>query len=130
MTPEAVFLGLLGLTVALLGGVAWTGRQRRLRPHLILVACAVASLALAIVAALRVGERYDLAAASWITPVHLGIARVATVSFMVPLVTGPFVVASRLRPRLHHWAAWAAIGLTVAAAATGAWMLWLAPATY
>jgi hypothetical protein len=127
LTPEAAFLGLLGATVGFLALAAWNGRKRRIPLHLVFVACSLASLVVAIVFALRVGERYDLAAAGLITPVHLTLARVATASYLGPLVTGPLVLAGRLRGPVHHRLAWLAFGLTVAATITGAWMLLAAP---
>lgn len=127
MSPEVAFLSLLGTTVACLGLAAWNGIRRRIRVHLVWVACSLASLVAAIVFALRVGERYDLAAAGAITPVHLTLARIATASYLGPLVTGPLVLKGRLRGRVHHRLAWLAFGLTVAATLTGAWMLLAAP---
>ncbi|MEZ6016265.1 MAG: hypothetical protein R3F49_14190 [Planctomycetota bacterium] len=127
MNPEVAFLGLLCATVGFLGLAAWTGRQRRIRPHLVCVACAILGLGGAISFALQVGERYDLAAAGLITPVHLTLARVATATYLGPLITGPLVLAGRLRGRWHHRLAWLAFGLTIAATVTGAWMLLAAP---
>jgi len=126
MTPEVTFLGLLLTTVVMLVFAAWTGRRRRLRPHLVFVAGSLIALASAIYFALQVGERYDLEAAGVITPVHLTIARIATVSYLGPLITGPLVVWRRIPPRWHHRLAWTAFGLTVAATVTGIWMLALA----
>lgn len=123
MSPEAAFLGLLGATVGFLSLAAWYGRKRRIPLHLVFVACSLVSLGAAIVFALRVGERYDLEAAGLITPVHLTLARIATASYLGPLVTGPLVLAGRLRGPVHHRLAWLAFGLTVAATITGAWML-------
>lgn len=123
MNPEIGFIGLLGFTVACLACAAWTGRRRRIRPHLIAVLGAVLGLVGAIAFALRVGERYDLATAGVITPVHLTLARIATAAYLGPLITGPLVLAGRLRGRWHHRLAWTAIVLTVAATVTGAWML-------
>ena len=127
MSPEASFLGLLGATIAFLSLAAWNGRRRRIPLHLVFVACSLASLATSIVFALRVGELYDLAAAGLITPVHLTLARIATLSYLGPLVTGPLVLGRRLRGPVHHRFAWLAFGLTVAATITGAWMLLAAP---
>ncbi len=127
MSPEASFLSLLGATIAFLSLAAWNGRKRRIPLHLVFVACSLVSLGAAIVFALRVGERYDLAAAGLITPVHLTLARIATASYLGPLITGPLVLAGRLPGRAHHRLAWLAFGLTVAATITGAWMLLAAP---
>jgi hypothetical protein len=123
VTPEVAFLGLLLGTVGLLVLAAITGRRRRIALHLCFVTLSLASLAAAIAAALRVGERWDLASAGVITPIHLNLARLATFSYLWPLVTGVLVLMGRLRPRWHHIGAWLAFGLTVAATITGAWML-------
>ena len=123
MTPEITFIGLLVVTVGFLLGAAITGRRKTPRPHLAFVACAVLSLAGAIAAALRLGDLYDLEAAGWITPVHLTIARIATAAYLIPLTTGPLVWSGRMGASWHRRGAWLAIGLTLIATFTGAWML-------
>ncbi|MDF1836292.1 MAG: hypothetical protein P1V35_00350, partial [Planctomycetota bacterium] len=85
---EVGFLGFLVLTVMLLSGVAWTGFKAKRRLHLRLVVLTVVSLAMAIRYALLVGPHYDLESAGVITPIHMATARIATASYLFPLITG------------------------------------------
>ncbi|MEO0650035.1 MAG: hypothetical protein AAFZ65_05105 [Planctomycetota bacterium] len=123
MDPTTGFLFFLGLTVVLLGAVAWTGFTKRIALHIPLVVASVASLGGAIVFALRLGDLYDLESAGLITPVHLTLAKVATAAYVLPLVTGVQTMFDRERRHRHKQAAFIALGLTLAATATGAWML-------
>ncbi|MEM9799744.1 MAG: hypothetical protein AAGA20_05410 [Planctomycetota bacterium] len=123
MTPEAGFLTALLTTVALLVGAAVMGRSRRIRAHVAFVVCAVASLAVAIACALRLGQLYDLEAAGVITPIHLTIARITTLIYLWPLVTGPLAARGRVPKRVHHAGAYLALGMTLLATATGVLML-------
>ncbi|MEZ5973678.1 MAG: hypothetical protein R3F17_05690 [Planctomycetota bacterium] len=126
MSPVAGFLGFLILTVLVLVGVAWTGMRAKRGLHLTLVAAAVASLAMAIRFALKVGQHFDLEAAGAITPVHMAMARIATASYLLPLASGIATLRnSRFRP-LHRRLAWLVFGLTLLATVTGAAMLLLA----
>ncbi len=127
MSPEPVFLGFLGLTVLLLVAVAITGKRKRLRAHVVLVGAAVGSLGAAIYFALRVGQRYDLEAAGSITPIHMTMARVATASYLLPLISGMMTWRDRRYRRWHGRFAVLVIAMTVAATVTGALMLWMAP---
>ncbi len=123
MGTEVGFLTALLATVVFLVLAAVKGHQRRIRIHVAFVGCALASLAVTIMFALRVGELYDLEAAGVITPIHLGIARVTTVVFLWPLVTGPMLMRGWVKPRLHRIGAYLALGLTIAATVTGVLML-------
>jgi len=123
MGPIGGFVTSLLVTVAFLVAAAWTGRLRRIRAHVALVSSSVASLAVAIYFALRVGEIYDLEAAGIITPIHLNLARVTTLAYLWPLITGPLAARGQVAPRVHHLGAYVALGLTVAATITGVMML-------
>ncbi len=123
MGTEAGFLTALLATVVFLGLAAVKGHQRQIRTHIALVGCALASLVVTIVFALRVGELYDLEAAGVITPIHLMIARVTTVVFLWPLITGPLLLRGWIKPRLHRIGAYLALGMTIAATVTGVMML-------
>lgn len=125
MTATTGFLFFLGLTVALLIAVAITGFTKRIALHIPLVIASVASLGGAIVYALRLGELYDLEAAGPITPIHLTLAKIATAAYLLPLVTGLQALFARTghNRKRHRIAAFIALGLTVAATVTGAWML-------
>ncbi|MBK7877633.1 MAG: hypothetical protein IPJ77_18245 [Planctomycetes bacterium] len=127
VSPGTGFVVCFGLTLALLGVVVVTGLKARRALHLTCVVLTVAALGATIYYAYGLGKIYDLAAAGWITPVHLSLARANTVALLVPVVTGirtMFVPATRA---LHRRMAFLVIGLTVLTAITGAWMLWLAP---
>lgn len=123
MGPEIGFLTALLVTVAFLGGAAVTGRRRQIKAHVGFVGLSVASLAVAIVFAIRLGEYYDLEAAGRITPIHLTLARVTTLVYLWPLVTGPLAARGKIAPRIHRAGAWTALLLTVAATVTGVLML-------
>ncbi len=123
MTPEAGFLTALLVTVGFLVGAAITGRKRIIHHHVKFVAGAVVSLGVAIFFALKVGERYDLEAAGWITPFHKTLAKITTAMYLWPLITGPMARKGKIRPSVHRTGAWLALGLTVAATVTGVIML-------
>ena len=122
------FLLFLVLTVVWLGVVVWTGRTGRFPLHLLFVALALFSLGMAIVYAPRLGELYDLDAAGWITPFHLTLAKVTTVLYVLPLVTGPMTWRDPRHRAVHRRAAWLVLGMTVLSTVTGAAMLLAAPA--
>ncbi|MDG1049619.1 MAG: hypothetical protein P8M11_05620 [Planctomycetota bacterium] len=123
MGPVAGFVVALLVTVAFLVGAMVTGRLRRIRAHVLMVLGSVGSLGVAIYFALSVGEVYDLEAAGVITPIHLGLARITTVAYLWPLLTGPLAARGKVPSRAHHVGAYVALGLTVAATVTGVMML-------
>ncbi len=123
MSPHAGFLLSLAATLALLAGVVVTGLRAKRRQHIPLVVCAVLSLGVTIYFAERLGEIYDLSTAGWITPVHLMLAVVTTLAYLLPIATG---IATLCRPAFRPWHRRAAIlvlTLTALTAATGTWML-------
>ena len=128
MSPDLGFPLFLGVTVLLLGGAVFTGFRAKLPLHLTFVVSAVASLCAAIYFAILLGDLYDLETAQPITFIHLWIAKFATLSFLLPLVTGLRTLRKRTpkNKRAHLVCAMIAVVLTVAATVTGAWMLWLA----
>jgi hypothetical protein len=127
MSPVAgTFLGFLILTVALLGGVVATGSKGRLLPHLVLVGATLACLATTIYWAERLGDEYDLASAGWVTNVHLFLAKLTTLAYLLPLATGLRTLRNRARRPAHRTAAYFTLGLTLVTFVTGAAMLLLA----
>ena len=127
MSPERGFVLFLGLTLALLGVVVFTGLSARRRVHLTTVALAVVSLGVTIYHAEAMGDHYDLAAAGAITPVHLAIAKLTTLAYLAPVVTGVLTIRdARWRPR-HRVCAFLVLAMTVATAITGTWMVLAAP---
>lgn len=127
MSPELGFVVFLAVTLALLGLVVVTGFAARRRVHLTAVVLAVASLGTTIYFAESMGDHYDLAAAGAITPVHLAIAKLTTLAYLAPVVTGLLTIRDpRWRPR-HRIAAFVVLTMTVATAVTGTWMVLAAP---
>ena len=123
MDPDLGFPLFLGLTVAILALVVWTGVKGRVRLHLPLVGSALASLGVTIWFAERLGERYDLEGAGLITPVHLTVAKVTTLAYLLPIATGLRTLRDRRHKRLHFRAAMLVLGMTLLTAVTGTWML-------
>lgn len=124
MSAEQGFVAFLALTLACLGAVVATGLRHRRRPHLLAVVAAVACLGTTIFYAEQMGDHYDLEAAGWITPLHLLVAKVCTLAYLGPVVTGILTWRDAARHRrLHRRLAFAVLGLTVATAITGTWML-------
>lgn len=124
----AGFIGMFLLTVVLLLSVAWTGLHAQRARHLRLVVLTVLSLGVTIVFAERLGKSYDLQAAGQIYPVHLFLAKTATLSYLLPATTGVLTLRNARWRKLHGRIAWVVILLTVAAAVTGTWMILEAPA--
>lgn len=120
---EIGFMAALVTTVLLLLAAAIAGRKRRIRGHVMFVACAVSSLGVAIYFALQTGKLYDLESAGLITPIHLNLARGTTAFYLAPLVTGPLAYRGRIDRRVHRALAWTAIGLTLASTGTGIAMI-------
>lgn len=126
ITPMTGFVTFLLLTVVLLLATAWTGKRAMRGIHLPLVACTVAGLATAIYYALALGPLYDLDGAGWIYPVHITLARVATASYLAPLLSGIATIRNGRHRALHGKIAGVVILLTVLAAITGVWMILVA----
>ncbi|MBI5364114.1 MAG: hypothetical protein HZA53_13115 [Planctomycetes bacterium] len=127
MSPGAGFLVCFLLTLALLGCVVATGLRARRALHLTCVGLTVAALGATIYFAYGLGRIYDLEKAGWITPVHHVLARTNTAALLLPVITGILTIRRPATRPLHRRAAYFVIALTVVTAATGGWMLWLAP---
>ncbi len=126
MSDQQGFLGFLLLTVALLVLVAWTGHKAKRKLHIILVVVTVLSLASSIRFALLTGRHYDLESAGIITPIHMFVARAATICYLLPVVTGVLTIRKPSYRKLHGKVALLVIAVTVLATITGAMMLWKA----
>lgn len=122
----ALFVLFLLVTVAILAVVVVTGLQARRRAHVPAVISLVVSLGLAIFFAERLGEHYDVESAGWITPVHLTIAKITTVGYLVPVATGLWTLRHPGTRKLHGRVAFAIVALTVLTAVTGVTMVALA----
>lgn len=126
MTPIASFALAFGVTLIALGVVVWSGLRANRRVHIPAVGFTLASLGVTIYYAYQLGHTLDLASAGVITPIHLTLARVATVALLLPIATGIrtlFVPSGR---KLHARLAWFALALVVATAITGVIMVSLA----
>jgi hypothetical protein len=123
MSAERGFVTFLILTLACLGVVVVTGLKARRRVHIAAVVSAVACLGVTIFHAEQMGDHYDLAAAGAITPIHLTIAKLCTLAYLGPLITGVLTWRDARHRRLHRTLAFTVLGLTVATAITGTWML-------
>jgi len=111
------------LTVVLLVATAWTGKLARRRAHLSLVACTISSLSATIYYAVQLGDSYNLESAGTIYHVHMILARVATLSYVAPIVSGIATIRNGRHRALHGKIALMVIVLTVSAACTGVWMI-------
>jgi hypothetical protein len=127
MSPVLGFCLTLACTVLLLAGVVVSGKLGRLKLHLPLVGLTLASLALTIWYAEKLGELYDLEAAGAITPVHLAFAKIATAAYLAPLATGIATLRDRRYRAKHRLAAFSVLALTAITALTGTWMILAAP---
>jgi heme A synthase len=123
VTATVGFVLFLLVTLALLGGVVATGLAAKRRLHLPLVVLAVASLGVTIFYAEQLGREYDLEAAGWITPVHLTLAKITTLAYLLPIATGIATIRDGKRRPMHRKVAFAVLALTVLTAATGTWMI-------
>jgi hypothetical protein len=127
VTPGIGFLVCFALTLVFLGLVFVTGFRARRALHVACVLATLGALYVTIQYAYDLGHAYDLPAAGWITPVHLGLAKLNTAAFLLPIATGLRTVFVPTTRRLHKKLAIGVLGLTIVTAITGAIMLWLAP---
>ena len=123
MSPAYGFVLFLFVTLAFLGAVVVTGRQGRRRIHIGLVACALAGLGTTIYFAERLGEIYDVRTAGVITPIHLTLAKVTVLAYLLPIVTGVLTWRNIAWKPLHAKFAYTVLTLTVLTAVTGSVML-------
>lgn len=119
----ALFVASLLVTLLLVVLALVTGRRARRRAHVRTVVAVFVSLLVTILCAERLGRSYDLAAAGTITPVHLTLAKITTLAFLGPVVTGLCLWRDpRWRP-WHRRTVALALGLTSVALVTGTWMI-------
>jgi heme A synthase len=110
--------------------VLWTGLRWRIKRrralHLSLVGLTVALLVWTIAAALQLGKGYDLETAGAIYPVHMLLAKLATLSLLAPVATGVVTLRTGESHRHHRTGAFSAFVLIVLSAITGIWMILVA----
>ncbi len=126
MTPTIAFALAFLVTLVLLAVVAWSGTRAKRRVHIPAVIAAYASLAVTIYYAYALGDTLDLASAGIITPIHLLLARAATVALLVASASGLRTIFRPKARRLHKRLAWFALSIVVLSAITGVAMVALA----
>ena len=119
------FITFLVITLAFLGSVVLTGLRAKRRVHLTLVVFAIASLGITVYFAERLGELYDLESAGLIYPVHLFFAKVTTVAYLLPVLSGIATIRNPIRINLHRRIAFGVLALTIVTAVTGTVMVLL-----
>ena len=123
MSSAYGFVLFLFVTLAFLGAVVVTGLQGRRRIHVAFVTCALAALGTTIYFAEQLGDEYDVRTAGMITPIHLTLAKVTVLAYLLPIVTGVLTWRNIAWKPLHAKFAYTVLVLTVLTAATGSVML-------
>jgi uncharacterized membrane protein len=123
LSPLAGFALSFGVTLALLGAVVVTGKKALVKPHIACVVLTLGALAWTVRDAYQLGRVYDLASAGIITPIHLTLAKITAVAFLVPIATGIRTLFVRETRALHVKLAYTVLALTVVCAATGVAMI-------
>jgi hypothetical protein len=123
VTPQVGFPLFLVVTVLLLVAVVVTGLRARVRLHLVLVALALGAMGATIWFAEQLGQYYDLSKAGVITPIHLTLAKITTVGYLLPLITGALTLRDRSWKKKHFACAVLILVLTVLTTVTGSWMV-------
>ena len=83
------------------------------------MAFALVSIGTTIYFAERLGEVYDVQTAGAITPIHLTLAKVTTLAYLLPVVTGVLTWRNISWKPLHAKFAYTVLALTVLTAVTG-----------
>jgi hypothetical protein len=119
MTPAAGFVTFLVVTLIFLGCAVVTGLKARRKAHL----PAVLSLVVTIYYAEKLGDLYDLKAAGFMTPLHLTLAKITTLAYLAPVITGVKTLKNPSSRKLHGRVAFFVLLMTVLTAVTGTSML-------
>ena len=119
----AAFVASLLVTLSLALLAALTGKAGRRRVHVRAVGGMFVSLLITILCAERLGRSYDLKAAGVITPVHLTLAKITTLAYLGPVITGLCLWRDPTWRRWHRRTVAVALGLTAVALVTGTWMI-------
>lgn len=123
MSPTSGFVACFASTLIFLALAVLAARAHRRGAHVVLVGCAGAALGVTIVFALRMGKVYDLHSAGIITPIHLTLAKVTTVAYLLPIVIGWRAWKNGGMLPLHKKLAWIVLAMTVLCAITGTIMI-------
>jgi hypothetical protein len=125
LSPPAGFALSFGLTLALLGAVVVTGKKAIVKVHIACVVLTLGSLAWTIHEAFLLGRIYDIQSAGMITPIHLTLAKLTTLAYALPLITGVRTLFDRKARPVHKKCAYIVLALTVVTAVTGVTMILL-----
>jgi hypothetical protein len=117
------FVVFLGVTLVLLGAVVVTGLRAMRRLHIGLVVAALISLTITIIQAERFGRHFDLESAGVITPFHLTLAKITTLAYLLPIITGIRTMRNPAGRSLHFKVAMLVLCLTLLTAVTGSMMI-------
>ena len=123
MSAPVGFITFLLVTLAFLGLTLWSGKRANRRVHLPAVLATLVSLGITIYFAEKLGDLYDLESAGAITPIHLFLAKLTVLVYLLPIGTGLATIRGKNVRRLHGRFAWTAVALTVLTAATGTAMI-------
>ena len=123
MSPGVGLIVFLIATVGLLAAAVVTGLRARRRLHVTSVVLALVSLGITIFWAEKLGELYDLDQAGWVTPVHLAFAKVTTVAFLLPVVTGLRTLRHPATRTLHRRVVVLVLTLVAITSVLGTWMV-------
>lgn len=125
MSPLTAFAFSFGLTLALLCAVVVTGKRRIVKAHIVCVTLTLGSLGWTIHEAYLLGTIYDIQSAGLITNIHLNLAKLTTLAYLLPLITGARTLFDRKARSLHKKCAYFVLALTVLTAVTGVTMIML-----
>ena len=123
MTPAAGFVTFLLITLAFLGAAVVSGLKAKRKVHLPCVGLAVLSLVVTIYYAEKLGDLYDLKAAGFMTPLHLTLAKITTLAYLAPVITGVRTLRNPGGRKFHGRVAFFVLLMTVLTAVTGTSML-------
>ena len=112
-----LFLSSVVVLVALLIADVITGLRGARKAHLILVACTVPMLALAIYEADSVGRFYTFGRT--ILTIHLTLAKTATLAVLPVAASGLWVLRTGRCRRVHFWIVMGFLAFAAAASVTG-----------
>lgn len=115
-------VGLL-VSVVILGGVLVTGLKAQRRRHIPLVISYFVALGTTIYFAERMGDTLDLDAAGRITPIHLTLAKVTTLGYLLPVITGILTLRNPAHRGKHRLFALILVAMTLVTVCTGLWMV-------
>ena len=111
------------VTVVLLAAVLFTGFTAQRKRHIPLVVLYFVALGTTIFFAERMGRELDLEAAGAITTIHLTLAKITTLAWVLPVITGVRTLRHPERKKQHRAIALVLVVMTVVTLVTGLMMV-------